>query len=138
MKRLIIALLLPSFCFAQKIPTRANSISISGVTIAQAKAALIKDGYMVVDKDSLTIETLPRQYKEIENGSLIIRASQGLGPIALSCTFNQVSAETVGNPYGNRWRPAVYTSLWGNSKAAFNIMDAFAHSLPGQVTYARL
>lgn len=57
--------------------------------------------------------------------------------VVLTGSFNQVANQTIGNPYGNRWQPAVHTALWGNSKAAFEIIDKIAHVLSDRISYAK-
>ena len=137
MYRLLLFLfILPLASDAQKIPSRANTITIVHLSKSALRSALITKGYLLVDRDSTYFETLPKQFRELEQGSLIIGIRVNDSSFSLTGRFNQVSNAAVGNPYGNRWRPAVHTALYGNSKAAFEIIDKIAHSLGGNVSYS--
>ena len=138
MKLICLILAVAPLCIlAQKPAKGSNTIILSGISKADLKSRLVGEGFTVVDHDSLSFETLPRQYKEIEHGSVILKATQKDSAIYITCFYNQVANETVGNPYGNRWRQAAYTALWGNSKGAFEIADK-ATVGAGQISYAKL
>lgn len=139
MKFLFALLYVPTFSIAQNATNQTNTIFLYGISKDQAKAELIKLGFTAVDHDSTYFVTLPRQYKDIDHGSIILKvAIADSGRISLTGTYSQINNESLANPYGNRWKPIMKTVLYCNCKEAFFIMDKIAHSLPGQITYARL
>jgi hypothetical protein len=135
---LLMSLILPIIGYSQKIPTRANAIIITPVSKNYLKSILTKGGFTVVDHDSLSFETLPRQYRSMENGNLIIKASPLDSGYRLIGLFNQIAYESLVTPGGNKWRIAVRTSLESNSRTAFEIIRKMAESTGAKVECIKL
>jgi len=127
----------PLFVFAQKIPNHSNVIYISGVTKAQFKDSLTRAGFTIVDHDSASFVTLPRQYKHLEHGNLIIEVRSLDTTLCISGIYNLVAGDALLAPYGNRWKRAEQTWAYSMQKEAFSILTAQASRMPGSLRFAK-
>lgn len=123
MKVLITLILLASFAYCQGQKTFDNAIIVKGVSFNQVVTALLDQGYKIekVDKDFQTVQTeLTGRYN-----------------IAIYARVKDSTATITGKFFSSRiWE--VYYEKSGGFGKRFMIIDAFAHSLNGKITYAKL
>lgn len=131
---LLLVLLLPLLCVAQKIPNHSNVIYLSGVSKEQFKDSLVKAGFTAIDHDKSSFVTLPRQYKVLEHGNLIIQAKEVAEGLQITGVYNLVAGDAVFAPYGNKWRQAEQTWAYSIQKEAFGILITQAKRMPGSYT----
>lgn len=138
MNKLLFCLLFaPILSVAQKVPNHANVIYVSGVTKVQFKDSLVRAGFTVVDHDSTSFVTLPRQYKILEHGNLVIEVKAVDSALRISGIYNLVAGDMLLAPYGNKWKRAEQTWAYSIQKEAFAILVVHAGKMPGKVSYAK-
>ena len=135
MKIMLVFLSLISLCsYAQEIPKFTNTIFVKGVSWKQVKTSLLHQGYAVAEENEQhgTITTSPRECDKND-----------LREIVYNITVNDSIAKITGkyiNNYGSRAVGDV--EYWKSTVSAmhfiFLVMNDFAKSLPGDISYAQL
>lgn len=142
MKRLILlSLIIPLNLMSQQILPNANVIVAKNVTFLQACNALLDSGYIIHFKDNelMTAETDQRQYPKYWNATYRIKIR-----IKDSCAY--ITGDFTAPPGGGLFyneRVINRTDKTGKTKpksvdgSIFILLDAFAHSLSSDITYAK-
>lgn len=138
MKRLIICLILcPFLSFAQKIPHKANAFILTGISKNDLRQSLVKLGFTAVDHDSASFVTLPKQYKDINKGNMILMVQQKDTALVVTGTYNS-NDNTILDPNGSVYWPIVRTGGWSYSRQFFEKLNKIMLSIVSQITYAKL
>ena len=72
----VILLVLPTFCIAQNIPSKVNTIIVKDLKFLDVCNALLDSGYTIAKKDNdlQTVETATKQYPKYWNATYVIYA----------------------------------------------------------------
>lgn len=130
-------LLLGSSSSAQVFPKRTNAIIIHGMTEQELKKHLIEKGYTLIDHDSTSFESLPKQIKEFNNGNIKIMGRATDSAVIVTGTFS-TNEYTMLNMNGNVFYFIERHRGWDKAREAFEIMNKLILSIASQVTYSKL
>lgn len=137
MKKIFLAIsLMPIFCIAQDAPKGTNKIIVKGVSYNDAAQALIAKGFALdkTDKDLQLITTVPVVFKKMASSvklQVFIKDSS-----AYITGFFKLQVQLM--KIINDFEPIVNRGMKGSeTRDTFRIMDDFAKSLKGEITYAK-
>jgi uncharacterized protein YtpQ (UPF0354 family) len=127
----------PTLANAQVFPKNTNSIIVHGMTERELKKHLMDKGYTLIDRDSASFESLPKQIKEFNNGNIKIMAKATDTAVIVTGTFS-TNEYTMLNMNGNVFYFIERHRGWDKAREAFEILNKLILSISSQVTYAKL
>lgn len=140
MKKILVALILiPFWGISQN--NNDNIIKVKGVDFIQVANALLDSGYYIEKKDSelLTIKTEAKQYPQFWNAMYTIN-------IRIKDSTAYISGTFTAPPDGSLFKDETITCLKNKkgilqtkslSGYAFSLLDTFAKSLKGEISYLK-
>ena len=137
MRFLILISLIPMLCLGQNAPKWTNQIKVKGTYYSTVAQALIEKGFMLdkTDKDLQLITTSPRTFKGLGSSvklQVYIKDSSAYitGQFKLEVKLFKNSEESFEAIVNRGMKGSEY-------KNTFDLMDDFAKSLKGEITYVK-
>lgn len=138
MKSLILfAMLFPFLSFAQTIPRNTNAFILSGISKNEVKQSLIKMGFTAIDHDSLSFVTLPRQYRDVNHGNMILQVQQEDTLVVVTGTYN-TNDNTILDPNGNVYYRIERSRGWSYCREFFEKLNKIILSITPKIAYVKL